>query len=329
MSKKLVVLVLFSLIFSASAPCATEEEMAQTAEQAGKPREALTHYVSALGSVPEGSADDERLREKIILLAQKLDPPPAISEEAERYMGHGKAAFKIAENPSDIQAAAQGFQKASDLAPWWADAYFNLALAYEQGKKYKEAIFNLKLYLLAAPSDPDAKKIKEKIYELDFLAERGEAKEKNEEQQKARIDSILGTWNLEFYQPPGPGMDSGRSWGTAAFTRQGDVIEVHGTTTRFQVANLPMAYDQNPRPYLLLRGTLQGPGLENIKWERWRELDSNTKSFCPQIESFQKVDVSLSADLRQFSFRFPMGYYDSDKGMCVEYESEYTLTRGT
>lgn len=55
------------------------------------------------------------------------------------------------------------------LAPWWANAYFNLALVLEKLRNYKMAIDNLNLYLLAVPDAPDAAAVKEKIYEIEFL----------------------------------------------------------------------------------------------------------------------------------------------------------------
>lgn len=57
--------------------------LGQYAEQAGKYRETLTHYVEALKSAPL----DQQLREKIISLAQKITPAPVLPEEASRHMG--------------------------------------------------------------------------------------------------------------------------------------------------------------------------------------------------------------------------------------------------
>lgn len=311
-------------VWASAAYGAGEEEMARAAEQKGKLREALPHYVSALGSASEGGADDQRLREKIIGIAQKLDPLPAIPEEAKRHMGRGKAAFKVAENPEDSKTAADEFKKASDLAPWWGDAYFNLGLAYEQAKMYREAVFNLKLYLLAAPGSPDAEKVKEKLYELEFLTEREGAKQREEGEKKAKINALLGTWNAEVFIPAvGNGSVTSRSWGTVTFTMKDDVIEGHQTMTSLQISNWAPQYTQNPRPGFLLRGTLSGPDLEDIRWEVWRE----TNPLCPQFGGFKEVGLSISADLRRISFGLPSAY-NSETGMCLEYISDYALTRG-
>lgn len=164
----------------------SREAEGKAAEQAGRLREALTHYVAALQSVSEGGADDQRLREAIIKLVQKLSPPPAMPEDAKRYSIRGQIAIKEAKSPADFEEAAKEFGKALRVAPWWADGYINHGVSLEKAGKYNEAIRSLKLYLLAAPGAPDAEKIKEQIYALEYRQERAgkEAISKKEEQER-------------------------------------------------------------------------------------------------------------------------------------------------
>ncbi len=188
----------------ASAQSSREAE-GQAAEQAGKLREALTHYVAALQSVPEGSADDQRLRETIIKLVQKLSPPPAVPEEARRFSVRGQTWIKEAKSPSDFEDAAKEFARAVRVAPWWADGYINQGVSLEKAGKYNEAIRSLKLYLLAAPAAPDADKIKDQIYTLelrqekaqrDAVAARDEQERKRREEEAKVSDParIAGEW---------------------------------------------------------------------------------------------------------------------------------------
>lgn len=107
-------------------------------------------------------------RQEIIRLAQALTPPPAIPEEARRQMAHGKAAFQAAHRTSDFLEAEEHFEKAANIAPWWAPPYFNLGLVQEKIGDYDYAMANLKLYLYAAPNAPDAAAVQEKIYETEF-----------------------------------------------------------------------------------------------------------------------------------------------------------------
>lgn len=139
----------------------------ETVEKEGKLREALDQYTAELAA----NTWNENLRKKIIEVASKLDPPPAIPEEAKRGMGRGKAAFQSAQNPGEYQKAREEFEKAVNLAPWWADGYYNLALVEEQERKFDQALSHLKLYLLAAPNAPDKSQIEEKIYGLEYSGE--------------------------------------------------------------------------------------------------------------------------------------------------------------
>lgn len=74
---KITVTAILLIGFSISPAFAVDEEaLAQQAEQEGKLRKAMTHYVVALQSVSVGSSHDQQLREKILKLVQKIQPPP-------------------------------------------------------------------------------------------------------------------------------------------------------------------------------------------------------------------------------------------------------------
>ncbi len=209
-SKTLVLGALFLIIFSQNAFCASEEEMGQAAEQAGKFREALTHYTAALQSFTEGSSDDQRLREKIIAIAQKLNPRPAIQEEAERYLLRGEAAVEVAVDEGGFDKAAKEFKGALRFAPWSSQGYFNLALVEEKAGRYKESIRNWKLYLLAAPNAADAKDVRAKLVKLEYKMENVAAP------AAAPFDpsSLSGAWTVvEWAQIPV------KDWGDIAIAR--------------------------------------------------------------------------------------------------------------
>ncbi|MBN1474334.1 MAG: hypothetical protein JW914_06940, partial [Syntrophaceae bacterium] len=54
----------------------------------------------------------------------------------------------------------------------WSQAYYKMGLAQEKAGKYSDAIISLKKYLQLAPKSPDAAKMKEKIYKLEYQAEK-------------------------------------------------------------------------------------------------------------------------------------------------------------
>ena len=161
------------------------ESLGRAAEQEGKLRQALTHYVEALTI----DATNQPLRVKIIKLAQKIQPSPELPEEAERYLARGEAAVEIAQDDQGFKLAADEFSSALQIAPWFADIYFNLGVVLDKAGNYDEAIGNLNFYLIAVPHDKDAKKLKYKIdYRQDIaLEEKVHAKENN-------LHPVSGHW---------------------------------------------------------------------------------------------------------------------------------------
>lgn len=140
---------------------------ADSLAQGGDLRAALTQYIAELGY----SYLNWELRRKIIDLVVKLDPKPVLPEEAQRAMARGKVEFEKVQAIAGWSKPAEEFQKASNLAPWWPDAYYNLALVLEKQMKYSDALENMKLYLYAAPNAPDAPAAQEKVYQLEYRLE--------------------------------------------------------------------------------------------------------------------------------------------------------------
>lgn len=159
------------------------EQRAAATEKTGNLRGALNDYAGVLRQLEESSpaisatapaeleAAGQRLRVKILTLAQRLDPPPAPTEEAERHVIRGQMAFKTAKSVEEFNEAAKEFKRATLLAPWWPDPYFNLGLAQAQAGKLDEAVASLKGYVLGAPNAPDVKEVKAKIVELEYTKE--------------------------------------------------------------------------------------------------------------------------------------------------------------
>jgi tetratricopeptide (TPR) repeat protein len=148
---------LFLLLFSVL--------MLLNAASADSPREQLKQMVEQLQKSPS----DNSLREKIIKLAQKLKPAPAVPDEAERRMARGTAAFKGAKTVSDYQEAVKEFEQATLAAPWYGDAYFNLGVAQDKAENYGAALRSLKLAQLTSPG---SKEIKQLIYEVEYRNEK-------------------------------------------------------------------------------------------------------------------------------------------------------------
>lgn len=134
--------------------------------------ETLKQYVADL----QRSPDDRGLREKIIRLALGLRPRPATPDAARRAMVRGQAAFEGAKSEADYREAAGEFQQAANSAPWWGEAYYNLAIAHEKSGSYDSAMQNLQLYLLTEPSDTDAAAAKDLMYKIEYRKDKTDRK---------------------------------------------------------------------------------------------------------------------------------------------------------
>lgn len=114
---------------------------------------------------------DTKLREQVIAMAADLKPTPAIPETARQKFVAASAIAKSAKDASGQKLAIKRYQEALKIAPWWGDAYYNLALAQELASQFEGAIASLKLYILTKPSDKDAREAQDRIYALEGKAD--------------------------------------------------------------------------------------------------------------------------------------------------------------
>jgi len=124
-----------------------------------------------------------------------------IPSDAEKHMMRGEAAVEIAQDESDYKAAIKEFEKATELAPDWANAHYNLAIAQEGAGQYQQAIQNMKRYLELSPDAPDAKEVQKKIFKLEY---------KMEKAARPSTGDLAGNWigtvqepNKDYYKSTG------------------------------------------------------------------------------------------------------------------------------
>ena len=131
--------------------------------------------------------------EKVIKMALAMAKLPVIPEEARKHFVRGAALFKEAKTPDDFSQVIDEFRQAAQLAPWWAEAQYNQALACEAAGKYTGAIENLKLYQLFKLPDTEARAVQDKIYVLEAKQEKA-AKESNPEAVAAQERKKSEDW---------------------------------------------------------------------------------------------------------------------------------------
>ncbi len=148
------------------------ESKARVAEEAGRPLEALGHYLAAVKALPEAPdlEVDWRVRSRLVELVSKLESPPAPTEEARRRMAFAVAALEGATTAAQYDKSLAEFYQALKAAPWWARLYFNTAMVLEQGEYYASARSHLRLYLLAASNAEDREAVQQRIYTLEYKA---------------------------------------------------------------------------------------------------------------------------------------------------------------
>ncbi len=175
--------------------CLTEQEMGQSAEAAGKWREALTHYTNAYQEAYKNNSSElSSLEQRIIALYLKLDPKPALPEEAKQHMARGEAAVEMATDEKGLEEAAAEFEQAILIVPWNAKVYYNMGVVREKQGQYERAIGNFKSYLLAAPDAPDAEAVRTQIIKLEYKLEKTRQHERQKEDVRESLTS--DTWRV-------------------------------------------------------------------------------------------------------------------------------------
>ena len=198
-----------------------------TSAYALSPREELKQMVEQLQKTP----NDNALRERIIKLAISIKPTPAIPEEAREPFVMGATVLKKASDVAGVSKAVDLFTQALNAAPWFADAYYNRAIAREAAGQFEPAIDDLKLYLEFKLTDVERREAQDKIYELKASAQLASAKKAEEVKaaaaaaaERAKPD-FSGRWgndhsNRYEFTPEGGGAVSVRIilWNETSFT---------------------------------------------------------------------------------------------------------------
>ena len=178
MATLLPVILIFTVIAAASARSATLDET-------------FKQCVSDLRKNPS----DDSLREKIIKLAQEMKPAPEIPEEAREHFVMATVLQKEAKDSKGYKLAIKEYMDALLIAPWWPEAYSNLAILQKMDGKYDDAIQTLNFYLLTNPSD--ARNAKDEIYRIKAAKKMTEtenaAKAEKAEMESRKVD-FSGRW---------------------------------------------------------------------------------------------------------------------------------------
>lgn len=125
-----------------------------------------------------------------------------VSEKAQRFFDRGTVAIKTAESPADFRDAAAEFHKASAAAPSWPDPYYNEGVALEKAGDPAGAYKAFKNYQKAAPDASDTRQVRQKINELEYLAEKQSKERTAVMGKKSGHDKLLKSLEGAVYVDP-------------------------------------------------------------------------------------------------------------------------------
>lgn len=124
---------------------------------------------------------------------------PAVPKEARRHFVKAVTFQKEAKSPSGFALAVAEYREALTLAPKWADARYNLALALESEGKFSEAAAEFKQYLKLKPKETE--KIEDKLAALEAKQQLAQtappvpAKSAEDELVDSLNGAEFGTWD--------------------------------------------------------------------------------------------------------------------------------------
>ena len=99
--------------------------------------------------------DDDYVRGLIFAAAEALPKPRAIPAEAQRVHEAAMTALASADEHDQIERPIAELRRAVEMAPWWREAYRDLALALEKNGQYEWATEQMDLYLRSRPRGED------------------------------------------------------------------------------------------------------------------------------------------------------------------------------
>jgi len=138
---------------------------ARATETSGNVQGAFDLYAQAYREADDAYQTSEAVKALALLLRKKAIQPP-FPEEARRF---GVQASSVAK-AQQYDKAIELYEKALDVAPWWAEGHFNRALLLADRNLFPWAIAGMNRYLELAPNAPDARAAQDKIYEWELKA---------------------------------------------------------------------------------------------------------------------------------------------------------------
>lgn len=112
-------------------------------------------------AAPEEIKKDESNFEKAVQTYRNAATKPAITEDVRKF----KVQAEVAVGEKRFGDAVGFYQSALDIAPYWPEGHFNIALLLGEIGDYETAAIEMGRYLKLEPNASDARSAQNKIYE--------------------------------------------------------------------------------------------------------------------------------------------------------------------
>ncbi len=249
--------------------------------------------------------NDNTLREKIIILATSIKPAPVIPEEAREPFVMGATVLKKASDPAGATKSIDLFTQALNIAPWFADAYYNRAIAREAAGQFDSAIDDLKLYLGFKLTENERREAQDKMYALkaeaqlasakkaeqDKIASAEQAKRQAEQTKRDVIVQIKNAVNGRNYDASILSYDQNLPWAGMNANDFNGTYYVHaggyyGYFWKFLDDRVELwSTANNGFQHCEVRGESWGPTISDMRWfqgcsnkQFWGKFDLQTSS---------------------------------------------------
>jgi tetratricopeptide (TPR) repeat protein len=126
-------------------------------------------YVLKMGARIETDPQYQKKFDEVARRYRSAAVKPELPEDARRYKVQAEAMVR----QKDFERARNLYQQALEIAPWWPDGHFNLALQLAEARDFAAAITEMKRYLALAPDAPDARAAQDKVYEWELEVPQG------------------------------------------------------------------------------------------------------------------------------------------------------------
>jgi tetratricopeptide (TPR) repeat protein len=123
-------------------------------------RVADAFYVLKAEAIKALSAEDEARFTAWLAAYREKAATSSLPEEIRRFQVQAEGAVL----DKKFDDAADLYDKALKVAPWWPAGHFNFAVVLAEIGDYEMAIREMKRYLLLAPNAPNARAVQDNIY---------------------------------------------------------------------------------------------------------------------------------------------------------------------